>query len=213
VDEAVSTLSRAEGRVTQQQARRKAEYLTRSYNQAQRKAEEFKAQDASVGFGAAPAAAKLDQAAANIGLDRVASVWAFQGSRPCVYRGRLYTSQHDILRCTDVKTGGVYWEADFGDRKRFEGGRALTPPAIAGDSVYLATATGQVFCLDANSGKIRWHAEVGEGITFQPAVMNGRVYVATDRGSLFSLDARNPKATGWAMWGGNARHNGLVQAK
>jgi outer membrane protein assembly factor BamB len=61
------------------------------------------------------------------------------------------------------------------------------------------------------TGSLRWHVEVGESVSFQPAVMNGRVYLATDHGAVFNLDARDPKATGWAMWGGNARHNGWTQ--
>jgi hypothetical protein len=52
--------------------------------------------------------------------------------------------------------------------------------------------------------------DVGEPISFQPAVMEGQLYVATDKGSLFKLDALNPNATGWAMWGGNAQHNGWI---
>lgn len=212
--ESVARVDTSAGReIGQRQAQRSAEYLTRSYNAAQKKDSLYKNQDAGVGFaGAAPPSAKIDQAGANFGLSNVASVWAYQGSRPCVYRGRLYTAQHDLLRCTEARTGRLYWEAQFTDTKRYEGGRALLPPAVAGDSVFAATATGQLFCLDSETGKIRWHVEVGEPVSFQPVVMNGRIYLATDRGSVFSIDARAPKATGWAMWGGNAQHNGWITA-
>jgi hypothetical protein len=38
--------------------------------------------------------------------------------------------------------------------------------------------------------------------------MDGRVYVGTDLGNIFCVDVRDASATGWAMWGGNAGHNG-----
>jgi Ca-activated chloride channel family protein len=210
--ESIGELDGEAGKEVGRQAERAgARYLTDGYNRRQMKAQAAQDYDTSVGFAAPPASAKLYQATANLGVSSVASVWAFQGSRPCVFDGRLYTAQHDVLRCTEARSGRPLWEARFTDTKRFEGGRALMPPSLAGDAVYLATATGQLFCLEAATGDLRWHVEVGEPVSFQPAVMNGRVYLATDRGAVFNLDARDPRATGWAMWGGNSRHNGWMQ--
>src|SRR4029077_7381648 len=51
-----------------------------------------KAQDATVGFATAPTDAKLSQAMRNLGKGSVCGVWSYQGSKPFVYNGNLYSS-------------------------------------------------------------------------------------------------------------------------
>ena len=38
--------------------------------------------------------------------------------------------------------------------------------------------------------------------------MDGQVFAATTDGTLICLETGDPKATGWAMWGANAAHDG-----
>jgi outer membrane protein assembly factor BamB len=172
-----------------------------------------KSLDAGVGFGAAPAAAKLDQAESNLGLGSVAGVWSYQGSRPFLYKGKLVSAMGDVVKCVDPKTEKVLWEQkikkDGKDKDVVES--HVTPPAIVNGKLFLGTTSGEILCMSADNGKLLWKATVGEPIVFQPAVMDGRVYVSTSTGSLFSVETGDAKDTGWSMWGGNASHNGGVE--
>ena len=48
--------------------------------------------------------------AQNLGQGTVNGVWAYQGSKPLFYRGRLYASMGDTLVCVDPKTERVLWK-------------------------------------------------------------------------------------------------------
>jgi outer membrane protein assembly factor BamB len=162
--------------------------------------------DASVGFAEAPAAAQMDKAANNIGGGTVKAVWAYQGSRPCLYKGLSIMVHGPRMRALDAKTGKVAWEHRF-DFKA-DATRPITPPALAGDMIYVGTADGRIICLRASDGKQQWQEKVGGRILFEPAVVKGNVYAATEDGKLICLKTGDKKADGWAMWGGSAKHNG-----
>jgi Ca-activated chloride channel family protein len=196
--------------------RRLADYLDfhkRSKLSGQEK--QSQAYDDSVGFGAGAPDARLNQAMLNLGQGSVAGVWSYQGSRPFVVGGRLYTAMGDIVKCLDPRTDRVLWKRTL--RPREEKGplvdSAVTPPAVVNGKLFVGTVRGEVICLAADSGRVLWTATVGEPIQFQPAVVAGRVYVSTMTGSLFCLETGDPRDDGWPMWGGNAAHNGLQPAE
>ena len=162
--------------------------------------------DAGVGFANAPAAANL-KAAAQIGQPNVKAIWAYQGSRPCLF-GDLSAMVHGAkVRAVNVETGKVAWER--GLKYTREGTRRpVTPPALAGGKLYLGTADGRIICLDPRTGKTLWQSKVGGRILFEPAVADGCVYAATSDGTLIRLETGDKTADGWHMWGGSAGHNG-----
>jgi Ca-activated chloride channel family protein len=166
--------------------------------------------DARVGFSAHKGAAKMDQALRNLGRGQVASVWAYQGSKPFLARGRLYVALGDTLHCLDPRTGEVLWERAFpgphGRGGLLDG--VLTPAAIVNDKIFLGTLFGDVYCLSARSGETLWSVSVGEPVVFQPAVALGRVYIPTHSGSLYCLETGDAADDGWLMWGATASHNG-----
>jgi outer membrane protein assembly factor BamB len=168
--------------------------------------------DANVGFiGPIRGDSKIVQAV-NLGQKSVAGVWSYQGSRPQVAGERLYSAMGDTLKCVDLKSEKVLWKLD--PRETKDKGElldaVLTPPALVNGKLFLGTASGEVLCLSADTGKKLWSANVGEPIVFQPAVAKGRVYVATSAGSLICLETGDDKDDGWAMWGANACHNGTT---
>jgi Ca-activated chloride channel family protein len=183
----------------------KADYLNAEEGTAY--ANDQKKLDSSVGFASAPAAAKLDLAQANLGVGSVSGYWAYQGSRPLVVGGISYNAMGDAVRAVDVKSGKVLWEQRYKPKAAI-GGRALTPPSLAGDNLYFGSTDGDVICVRSGDGKELWRFNVGEAIRFQPAVMGGRVFVGTDLGNIFCVNTGDAAADGWAMWGGNAGHNG-----
>jgi len=185
-------------------AKQDASYL--NIEHSSRYAEEQKALDASVGFSAAPAAAKLAQSEENLGIASVSGVWAYQGSRPTIIEGVSYSSMGDTLKALDAASGKVIWKR-YIEIKDSPGGRPFSPPSYASGKLYLGAVTGEIICLNAKDGDELWRYDCGEPVRFQPAVVDGKVYWGTDAGTVFCLEAKDPTATGWAMWGGNAQHN------
>ncbi len=167
--------------------------------------------DAGVGFGAHKGSAKMHQAMKNLGVGHVSGVWAYQGSKPFLSRGRLYSGLGDTLHCLDPETKTEFWKRAVHQTPQGEEllDSVLTPAALVNGKAFLGTTFGQVFCLCADSGDVLWHVDLGEPVFFQPAVARGRVYVPTGAGSLYCLETGDPADDGWLMWGGAAAHNGL----
>jgi Ca-activated chloride channel family protein len=68
--------------------------------------------DASVGFGTAPASAKLHEAAAHVGVKTVAGAWAWQGSRAAHAKGRVMNAQGKFIHSFQANDGKGAWRAD-----------------------------------------------------------------------------------------------------
>jgi outer membrane protein assembly factor BamB len=163
-----------------------------------------------VGFGAHKGDAKLHQAMDHLGTPHVFGIWAYQGSKPFLAGGQLFSSQGDTLHCASPESKEVFWT-----RQLCEGAGGaelldalLTPPAVANGKLFLGTADGRVLCLSAASGETLWEVAIGEAVLFQPAVAQGRVYVPTGAGGLFCLETGDPRDDGWLMWGATPAHNG-----
>jgi len=167
-------------------------------------------QDAAVGFGGAnKGSAMMAPAQANLGQTSVHGIWSYQGSKPFVIGGRLYSSMGATIECVDAQSGRVIWSRTLRDSRR-PGlpDDVLTPPAVVNGKVFLGTRWGFVYTLSADTGDVIWRVDIGEPVTFQPAVAMGRVYVGSDRGVLFCLETGDPRDDGWMMWGGGPKHNG-----
>ena len=107
--EAVGRLSGASGSSMQQGGNgyraRSAPWLNTEVQRRSRYNTENAASDTAVGFSTAPAAARADEAAANIGQGTVRGMWEYQGSRPCVVDGRLFLTQGDQLVAMEPASG------------------------------------------------------------------------------------------------------------
>jgi Ca-activated chloride channel family protein len=201
-----------EGQVEQiASTRRVADDLDYEINKQKPLEKAQKAQDATVGFASAPTDAKLHQARGNLGKDSVCGVWAYQGSKPFLYDGKLYSSMGDTIKCVDPKTEKVVWSKNLHDTSKKEKVDSLTtPPALVNGKAFVGTTAGDVLALKAGTGEVLWSVNIGAQILFQPAVAKGRVYVSTNNGGLFSLETGDTNDDGWLMWGANAAHNGAV---
>src|SRR5262245_48146961 len=100
----------------------------------------------------------------------------------------------------DSATGAVRWSAPVGS--------AVTGSvALAGDTVYVPTASGDLVALAAGGCGAAtctpvWSGATGSSVSQQPAVANGVVYTASGDGSLhaFAADGCGGEATCPALW-------------
>jgi Ca-activated chloride channel family protein len=161
--------------------------------------------DAAVGFGTAPGAAKLGLAESLYGATTVSRAWSFQGSRPCVWNGRVYSVVGDELAAVSADGGQELWRWKA---EAVEGERAITPPAVANGRVYAATRAGRVLSWDAETGALRWAVDLGAPVGWQPTVCGGRVFIGCADGRLCAFSTGDPLDDGWPMWGGGPGHNG-----
>lgn len=138
----------------------------------------------------------------------VTSGWAYEGSRPSIVDGRIYSTIGNEVHCRDADSGELLWRRRYADEAR---GRPASPPAVAGAQLVFGTEDGVLFGLDVDTGMTTWAYRVGEPIAAQPTVAHGWVYATTTRGGLVGLQVSDVSFDGWHMWGGNARHNGRVE--
>jgi len=164
--------------------------------------------DASVGFGNAPAAAKLKMTQQLLGEHTVSRTWRYQGSRPIVVEGILYDTTGDRLEAKDPKSGELLWgwSAESAD-----GERCLTPPAVTNGRVYVGTWSGELVSLGARDGSLRWRVPLGAPVHWQPAISGGHVFVGLQNGELVAFATGDAEDDGWSMWGGGPGHNGALK--
>ncbi|MGA2597348.1 MAG: PQQ-binding-like beta-propeller repeat protein [Bryobacteraceae bacterium] len=194
--------------------RQNADYLDYEKRKLSRAESASQSLDASVGFaGVSKGSANMVAVSANIGQASVHGVWAYQGSKPFVDKGRVYVAMGDKVICTDPKTENVIWNRTLLDNSGAPLlNSELTPPVIVNGKIFVGSRSGDVFALSETTGDVLWKAHVGEPIVFQPAVAGGHVYVPTMAGNLYRFDTGDKLDTGWLMWGATSSHNGIILA-
>jgi outer membrane protein assembly factor BamB len=211
VGEAVAAYDLQAAREKFQGAARGAAYLDATVQSKSAFKVHAKSLDASNGFGfGAPAAANAEAAAGNIGQDNVSSLQAFQGSRILNCRSGNVSCMGDELVCTDATSGQRRWSLKLNGDLAKDGGFLGSPPAAAGNQIFLATLKGEVLQVDPAEGKVQKRYAIGSPVRFQPAIDGGRIYVGTQDGKLVCVDTGDPRFSGWTTWGGNAAHSGVA---
>jgi outer membrane protein assembly factor BamB len=75
-------------------------------------------------------------------------------------------------------------------------GAIVSSPAVAGGAVYIGSNDGNLYAVDAATGKLRWKFDAHGQVRSSPAVAGGAVYVVSLDGNLYAVDA----ATGKQRW-------------
>jgi len=145
--------------------------------------------------------------------------WKFEtGSRvtssPAVAAGVVYFESYDgIFYAVDAPSGKLKWKFQTGGERRFAGkhlhgtqpaGETMPDPfdfylssALASEgALYFGSGDGNVYALDAASGKLRWKFPTGDVVHASPAIADGTLFVGSWDSYLYALDA----ATGQEKW-------------
>ncbi len=82
-----------------------------------------------------------------------------------VANGKVYTLGNtggtDTVWCLDAQTGRKIWSYSYPCRLGSHPGPRMTP-TVDGDLVYTMSREGDIFCFDAQSGKVKWKANAKE---------------------------------------------------
>ncbi len=103
----------------------------------------------------------------------------------------------------DLTTGKKIWEIDLSDIEDQRGffddaiSARISGGAVAGyNKVIWGSENGEVFAIEADSGKLAWKADVPGEVISDPALDSNMVFVNTASGALVALDI----ATGEQVW-------------
>lgn len=145
--------------------------------------------------------------------------WKYEtGSRvassPAVAAGRVHFESYDGNFYTlDAASGKLLWKFATQGERRFAARHLhgtqpagevmpdpfdvyLSSPALAADLVYFGSGDGNVYALEAASGKLRWSFHTGNVVHASPALAGGLLYVGSWDSYFYALDA----ATGQMRW-------------
>jgi len=84
--------------------------------------------------------------------------------------GKEEREQKDTVYCFDAATGATVWKHTYPCPllpKYYEGG-TLATPTVDGDVVYTVSKMGDLFCLDAATGKVRWEQQLHRKLGYMP---------------------------------------------
>lgn len=82
-----------------------------------------------------------------------------------IAHGMIFTTgikdDKDILIAMDMK-GGIIWETPYGRAWTDSYSESRCTPTIDGDLIYVSSGYGDLACVDAHSGKIKWSRKASE---------------------------------------------------
>jgi outer membrane protein assembly factor BamB len=123
-------------------------------------------------------------------------------SSPAVTETAVYFGTYDEhFLAVDRRTGSLLWRRAAGPVMALpwgheSGDRYTSSPAIAGQTVVFGAGDGQVYAVDASSGRVRWKAATGGRVRSSPAISDGMVVVGSFDGCIYAFDL----ATGTRRW-------------
>ena len=171
------------------------------------KSEHQKSLDSSVGFAQAPAAANLNAASGNVGVQSVVAGWAYQGPRAAYSKGKMFNARGNLVNSVKSGNGEMAWQATASGKGVDANAHLFSPPALGQKNMYLCSAAGHLLGLRQSDGQVEFAYATKAPMAFQPALADGRMFVGTSDGRLICIDLGDKDADGWFAWGGNAQHN------
>jgi outer membrane protein assembly factor BamB len=121
-------------------------------------------------------------------------------STPALAHGNVYFESDDgYLYAVDSRTGAEVWRIDIGNvidpAARDVTGTVFdylqSSPAIVEDTLYIGSADGNVYAVDAIGGEILWKFDTTKPVRATPTVVAGVLYIGSWNGIFYALDAAN----------------------
>lgn len=142
--------------------------------------------------------------------------WKFKteariASSPAVAGGLVYFASYDgYFYALDAVAGTLKWKFQTAGERRFTARNLhgwipagesmpdpfdvyLSSPAVWKGGVYFGSGDGNVYALDAASGKLRWKFHTGNVVHASPAIAAGTLYIGSWDSYLYALDAASGK--------------------
>lgn len=122
-------------------------------------------------------------------------------SSPAVAGGTVYVPADDgLLYAVEASGGRILWTCRIGAPSSLKAADAWdvfhSSPLVDQGRIYVGSADGAVYAVEAASGKVAWRFDTGDVVRSSPALDAGRLYVANFQGKVFCLDA----AAGARIW-------------
>jgi eukaryotic-like serine/threonine-protein kinase len=135
-------------------------------------------------------------------------------SSPAVDNDTVYFGSYDgIFYAIDVGSGKLKWKFQTAGERRYAATHLhgsqpvaetmpdpfdvyLSSPVIWKGKVYFGSGDGNVYALDAGSGKLLWKFKTGDVVHASPAIADGTLFVGSWDSYFYALDA----ATGKQRW-------------
>lgn len=137
-------------------------------------------------------------------------------STPAVAHGRLYVLANrglddEFVKALNAKDGKEIWSARLGKvgnpEQKPSYPAARSTPTVDGELLYALGSDGNLACLQASDGKLRWQKNLREELSGKPGIwaysesplIDGDVLVCTPGGSVATMVALDKK-TGNVIW-------------
>ena len=141
-------------------------------------------------------------------------------SQPAIGDGLVYIASDDgFLYAIKQQTGELFWRTNIGNFVERHEREDLflssyptyfdyfqSSPVIWNDQVFVGSWVGNVYSLNARSGKVTWSFITGDKVRAAPMVVDGTVYIGSWDKYFYALDATNGKL----RW--KTKVNGQVQS-
>jgi eukaryotic-like serine/threonine-protein kinase len=151
-----------------------------------------------------------------VDLETGVQKWKFETkvrvtSSPAVAGGIVYFGSYDgKFYALDAANGQLKWKFQTGGERRFAGKHLhgsqpdgetmpdpfdfyLSSPAISAGLVYFGSGDGNIYALDAASGKLHWKFHTGDVVHASPAIADRTLFIGSWDSYLYALDATTGK--------------------
>jgi outer membrane protein assembly factor BamB len=116
------------------------------------------------------------------GPSEILAAPVFHTGGVCPIDGIPSTEKQRNLVCVDASTDGSLGKSSDS--------RSLSSVVVVGGRVYATDLTGFVYCLDADTGRVRWRFDAAAHVWAGPLYVDGKLYIGDEDGDamVFKLD-------------------------
>jgi outer membrane protein assembly factor BamB len=134
-------------------------------------------------------------------------LWAYRTggaitASPTIWNGNVYVSSMDgKVHAIDASSGKLVWATKICENLWVYDLPTISipmwsSPNIVDGKLYVGSADGALYALNAETGSIIWRKQTGGSVTESPVVVNGAVYFGSNDGFVYALNAD----TGREIW-------------